>query len=48
MIKEKNNIIRDYKKKTQLLKKHNKLYYDKDNPIIDDHKYDELKRKLNI
>ena len=42
--KEKNNIIRDYKKKTQLLKKHNKLYYDKDNPIIDDHKYDELKR----
>ena len=46
MIKEKNNIIRDYKKKTQLLKKHNKLYYDKDNPIIDDHKYDELKREL--
>ncbi len=46
MTKEKNNIIQDYKKKTQLLKKHNKLYYDKDNPIIDDHKYDELKREL--
>ncbi len=46
MTKEKNNIIRDYKKKAQLLKKHNKLYYDKDNPIIDDYKYDELKKEL--
>jgi len=35
-----------YKKKINLLKKHNKLYFDNDNPIISDAEYDSLKREI--
>ena len=42
-MKKKKEIINDYKKKLNLLKKHNKLYYNEDRPEITDSKYDELK-----
>ena len=41
-------IINFYKKKINLLKKHNKLYFDNDNPIISDSEYDNLKKEINI
>ena len=37
---EKQKILNDYKKKINLLKKHNKLYFSSDNPIISDSEYD--------
>ena len=39
-------IINKYKKKINLLKKHNKLYFNKDNPEISDAKYDDLKKEI--
>ena len=39
-------IIESYKKKIRILKKHNDLYYNNDNPSISDREYDEL--KINI
>jgi DNA ligase (NAD+) len=36
----------DYKKKLKVLIYHNKLYYDKNKPGLDDSSYDELKREL--
>ena len=41
-----NKILSDYKKKINLLKKYNEFYFDKDNPIVDDSKYDELKKQI--
>ena len=39
--------IRDtYKKKINLLKKHNKLYFNNDNPILSDSAYDSLKNEI--
>ena len=46
MVKEKENIIKNYNQKRKLLEKHNKLYYNNDNPIITDSKYDKLKVQL--
>ena len=43
---EKLKIINNYKKKINLLKKHNKLYFDKDNPKISDSEYDNLKKEI--
>ena len=43
---QKKEIINQYKKKISLLKKHNKLYFEKDNPEITDFEYDELKREI--
>ena len=40
-------IIEKYKKKINLLKKHNNLYFNKDNPQISDAEYDNLKREIN-
>ena len=40
-------IIDKYKKKLNLLKKHNNLYFNKDNPQISDAEYDNLKREIN-
>ena len=39
-------IIEKYKKKIDLLKKHNESYFNKDNPKITDSQYDNLKREI--
>ena len=39
-------IINFYKKKINLLKKHNKLYFNDDSPIISDSEYDSLKKEI--
>ena len=46
MNKIKKSIIENYKKKTQLIKKHNKYYHQKDKPLINDAEYDNLKKEL--
>ncbi|OUV60228.1 MAG: DNA ligase (NAD(+)) LigA [Candidatus Pelagibacter sp. TMED128] len=40
-------IIDRYKKKIKLLNKHNKLYFNNDNPEISDSEYDNLKKEIN-
>ena len=40
-------IIDKYKEKIKLLKKHNKLYYDNDNPEISDSQFDHLKKEIS-
>ena len=39
-------IINGYKKKVAEIKKHNKFYFEQDNPKISDAKYDALKKKI--
>ncbi|MBD1150627.1 NAD-dependent DNA ligase LigA [Pelagibacterales bacterium SAG-MED29] len=39
-------VINLYKKKINLLKKHNKLYFNNDSPIISDAEYDSLKKEI--
>ena len=43
---DKSKIISFYKKKINLLKKHNKLYFNQDKPEISDSQYDDLKREI--
>ena len=43
---KKSEIIQNYIKKINLLKKHNNLYFNKDNPEIADAKYDNLKKEI--
>ena len=43
---EKQKIKKEHKNLINQIKKHNKYYFDKDNPIISDSQYDKLKRKL--
>ena len=43
---QKLGIINFYKKKISLLKKHNKLYFNNDSPIISDAEYDNLKKEI--
>ncbi len=38
--------IKIYKNKINLLKKHNKLYFNDDKPIISDSEYDNLKKEI--
>ena len=47
MIKKK-EIITEYNKKIKLLNKYNKYYYEKNNPAVDDRKYDDLKKSNTI
>ncbi len=42
----KTEIIDRFKKKINLLKRHNKLYFNKDNPKISDAQYDDLKKEV--
>jgi DNA ligase (NAD+) len=41
-----NKIISNYRKKIKTLKRHNKLYFINDDPIIPDSEYDKLKREI--
>ena len=43
---QKSKIVAFYKKKIKLLKKHNKLYFNDDSPVISDAKYDNLKKEI--
>mgnify|MGYP001432120622 CR=1 FL=1 len=45
-MKENSKIIANFKKKIQLLKKHNHLYFSNDKPLISDAEYDYLKKEL--
>ena len=47
MIKKK-EIIKEYNKKIKLLDRYNKFYYDKNKPIVDDKKFDDLKDQIQI
>ena len=40
------SIISNFKKKVKELKKHNQLYFNKDEPIISDQEYDHLKNEI--
>ena len=40
------DLIKIYKNKINLLKKHNKLYFNDDKPIISDSEYDSLKKEI--
>ncbi len=42
----KNAVTRNFKKKIAELKKHNLHYFNKDNPVISDKDYDELKKEI--
>tara|TARA_B100001248_G_scaffold161695_1_gene121976 strand:+ start:19514 stop:21547 length:2034 start_codon:yes stop_codon:yes gene_type:complete len=47
-MQNKSEIINHFKKKIEILKRHNHYYYNKDNPKISDQEYDELKKELTI
>ncbi len=46
MKNDRSNIIKEYKKKIDLIKKYNKYYYEKDAPLISDSEYDQLKGEI--
>ena len=39
-------IINEYKKKIKLFNRYNKFYYEKNNPLVDDKKFDDLKTEI--
>ena len=43
---KKEKIIREYSKKIKDIEKYDKFYHDKNNPLIDDAKYDKLKNEI--
>ena len=45
-MKSREIIKKEYQNKTEEIKKHNILYYDKSRPIISDSEYDVLKRDI--
>ena len=47
-MKEKKNLIKEFKKKIKELKNHNHLYFNKDKPIISDAEYDDLKKLFKL
>ena len=46
MKNDRSNIIKEYKKKLNLIKKYNELYYGKDSPSVSDSEYDKLKSEI--
>jgi len=46
MTRKKDDIIKHYLKNIKIIEKHNKLYYAKDAPIVNDSTYDDLKKRL--
>ena len=44
---KKKDLVKEFKKKVEQLKKHNYLYFNKDKPIISDAEYDKLKKNIN-
>ena len=42
----KKEILKDYNNKLKQFKKYNRAYFEDDNPIVSDAKYDKLKNKL--
>ena len=40
------NVTKNFKKRINELKKHNKLYFNNDNPVISDKEYDKLKKEI--
>ncbi len=44
---DKNEIIKKYKSKIKILKKHNNFYFNQDNPKISDAEFDELKKSIS-
>ena len=46
-MKNKTEIIKEFKKKLNEIKKHNNLYYNNDKPIISDENYDKLKKEIS-
>ena len=47
-MEENKKIIKTYKEKLDLLKKHNKHYYSEDKPRITDAEYDNFKRNFSL
>ena len=43
---KKSNLIRTFREKIKILKKHNHLYYNLDNPEVTDFEYDSLKKEI--
>ena len=43
---DKNDIKNQFKEKIKIIKKHNNLYYNQDNPIISDSEYDRIKNEV--
>ena len=43
---DKNKIETEYQKKLKLLLKYNKFYFDKNSPIVEDSRYDQLKKEI--
>ena len=43
-MQNKSEIINYFKKKIEILKRHNHYYYNKDNPKISDQEYDKIKK----
>ena len=41
-----NSLLKNYKKKIKLLNKYKKFYYQNQNPLVSDKKYDELKSEI--
>ena len=41
-----NKIKENYNSKIKLFEKYNKNYFDKNNPLVTDHEYDELKKEI--
>ena len=43
---KKKEILNNYNKKIKLINNYNNYYYDKNQPIVDDQKYDQLKKEI--